>query len=103
MESSGSALRKIADRSACAASSRYQRSLDGPRPQQSPDVFHAARRAEQITLHLGAAEEPDMLQLLFRLDAFGGRQDAEVSRQAGDRLHDRARIIAVAETADSSL
>jgi len=43
-----------------------------------------------------------MLQLLFRLDAFGGRQDAEVSRQAGDRLHDRARIVAVAETADET-
>jgi hypothetical protein len=40
--------------------------------------------------------------LLFRLDTFGGRHDAEVSRQAGDRLHDRARIIAVAETADET-
>src|SRR5260370_22439156 len=55
-----------------------------------------ARRACQIALHFGAAGAPHDVELLFGLDAFRGRLDAETRAKAGDRPNDdRAVTVAV--------
>jgi hypothetical protein len=61
------------------------------RKQEVEDLHSGDRRAEQISLHLGAAEDVQQIPLLLGLDAFGGRRHVACGRDGDDGLDDRGR------------
>jgi len=66
------------------------------------DLIHRWRQAEPKALHLAAAKRLDLLQLLARLDAFGGGRDAEVLGETRDGEHDGNRSAADRRATDEA-
>src|SRR5689334_5000115 len=67
---------------------------------QPRDFRGGNRRAEQIALHLRAAELAQELALPFLLDAFGGRRHVAGFRNVDHGLDDRGRSVPVADVLD---
>jgi hypothetical protein len=61
------------------------------------DFASRNRPAEQIALHFGATRLAQPFELLFRLDAFGQRGNAEVRSKIDDRLDNCQAIPALAK------
>jgi hypothetical protein len=53
--------------------------------------------AEQVALHLSAADRLQHFHLLLRFHAFGRRGHIEIFGEAGNRVHDRKRFCSVGE------
>src|SRR5882724_1477838 len=70
--------------------------------QQYPHVRTRLGRAEQIALHLGAAQCAQPLLLLLRLDAFGRGRHIARGGDIHHRLHDRRRAVDLRDIADEA-
>ena len=69
--------------------------LNGALSEELPDLTGRAGLAEEIALHLGAADRLQYFHLLARFHAFGSRGHVQAFREAGHRIHDRERLGAV--------
>src|SRR6516165_5020948 len=76
--------------------------LLGRYAEQSFDVGGRLRRAEQVTLHLGAAEPAQQLALRLGLDAFGRRRHVERGGNVHHGLHDRRGTVGFGNVADKA-
>src|SRR5262245_25092523 len=68
--------------------------------EELPDLIRRPRVAEQITLHLGAADRLQRLHLLLGFHAFRGRRHVEAFCQSGDSIHDRKRFCTIGKILD---
>src|SRR5437879_4397362 len=61
--------------------------------QEGGDFFPRARHADEVALHLVAAQRRQHVGLLLGLHAFGDHRELERPRERDDRLHQRHRIV----------
>src|SRR4051812_28643799 len=73
--------------------------LLSPRQKEPADVLDGLRTAEEITLHFGAPQRANLLQLWLCFDAFGSRYYIEATGEAGDGPHDCNRGVLIRKAA----